>query len=94
MYANLLVDRSYQLHNPDVLVDNTRSAYGGTCYSDLSSGQTLTVTGYDTASVTATFTWVASVTNAQVYAHPIDGYQEILATQVRCHHERGISSGD
>ncbi|EHY54128.1 hypothetical protein ABEF92_008281 [Exophiala dermatitidis] len=72
---------SYQLHNPDVLVDNTRSAYGGTCYSDLSSGQTLTVTGYDTASVTATFTWVASVTNAQVYAHPIDGYQEILATQ-------------
>ncbi|KAL2436947.1 hypothetical protein ABEF95_015577 [Exophiala dermatitidis] len=72
---------SYQLHNPDVLVDSTRSAYGGTCYSDLTSGQTLTVTGYDTASMTATFTWVASVTNAQVYAHPIDGFQAILATQ-------------
>ncbi|KAI0844824.1 hypothetical protein F5Y00DRAFT_266146 [Daldinia vernicosa] len=64
----------FQLHLPDTTVDTNRPAYGGTCYSNFKVGQTATVTAYDSASVTATVEWVASATNDQAYAHPIDGF--------------------
>ncbi|KAF3065863.1 hypothetical protein GL218_09313 [Daldinia childiae] len=64
----------FQLHLPDNPVDTNRPAYGGTCYSNFQVGQTATVTAYDNASVTATVEWVASATNDQAYAHPIDGF--------------------
>lgn len=64
----------FQLHLPDEPVDTNRPAYGGTCYSNFQVGQTATVTAYDSASVTATVEWVASATNDQAYAHPIDGF--------------------
>ncbi|KAI2785581.1 hypothetical protein F4815DRAFT_497700 [Daldinia loculata] len=64
----------FQLHLPDEPVDTNRPAYGGTCYSNFEVGQTATVTAYDSASVTATVEWVASATNDQAYAHPIDGF--------------------
>ncbi|KAI0887664.1 uncharacterized protein GGS22DRAFT_157813 [Annulohypoxylon maeteangense] len=63
------------LHTPDTTVDPDRPAYGGTCYSNFQVGQTVKVTGYNSASVTATAEWVASATNDQAYAHPIDGFQ-------------------
>ncbi|KAI0834978.1 hypothetical protein F5Y06DRAFT_306511 [Hypoxylon sp. FL0890] len=65
----------FLLHPPDTTVDPDRPAYGGTCYSNFRAGQTVNVTAYDTASVTATATWVASATTDQAYAHPIDGFQ-------------------
>lgn len=65
----------FLLHPPDTTVDSNRPAYGGTCYSNFQVGQTVQVTAYDTASVTATATWIASATNDQAYAHPIDGFK-------------------
>ncbi|KAF2161910.1 hypothetical protein M409DRAFT_27637 [Zasmidium cellare ATCC 36951] len=48
---------------------------GGTCYSDLSSGQVLTqVTQYNDKSISATIPFTATAAGAQVYAHPMDGY--------------------
>lgn len=49
-----------------------RPAFGGTCYTPISS---VTVTAYGDSSVTATSAWVtpASV-GAQAYAIPIEGY--------------------
>ncbi|KAI1451893.1 hypothetical protein F4805DRAFT_473005 [Annulohypoxylon moriforme] len=67
----------FLLHPPDTTVDPNRPAYGGTCYSNFQVGQTAEVTAYDSASVTATAEWVASATNDQAYAHPIDGFQEV-----------------
>ncbi|KAI1098867.1 hypothetical protein F4804DRAFT_323565 [Jackrogersella minutella] len=65
----------FLLHPPDTTVDPNRPAYGGTCYSNFQVGQTAKVTAYNSASVTATVDWVASATNDQAYAHPIDGFQ-------------------
>ncbi|KAI1414641.1 hypothetical protein F5Y13DRAFT_157961 [Hypoxylon sp. FL1857] len=65
----------FLLHPPETLVDTDRPAYGGTCYSNFQVGQTAQVTQYDTSSVTATGPWIASATNDQAYAHPIDGFQ-------------------
>ncbi|KAI0382639.1 hypothetical protein F5Y04DRAFT_41010 [Hypomontagnella monticulosa] len=63
------------LHEPDPKIDENRPAYGGTCYSSLQVGQIIKATAYNSASVTGTVDWVASATDDQVYAHPIDGYQ-------------------
>ncbi|KAI0481030.1 hypothetical protein GGR56DRAFT_688448 [Xylariaceae sp. FL0804] len=65
----------YELHLPDTTSDSKRSAYGGTCYSQLTVSQTLTVTAFDSASATATVEWVASTTPAQVFGHVIDGFK-------------------
>ncbi|KAI2469008.1 hypothetical protein F4781DRAFT_396127 [Annulohypoxylon bovei var. microspora] len=67
----------FLLHPPDTTVDPNRPAYGGTCYSNFQVGQTVRVTAYNSASVTATADWVASATNDQAYAHPIDGFQVV-----------------
>ncbi|KAI1204384.1 uncharacterized protein F4807DRAFT_447528 [Annulohypoxylon truncatum] len=67
----------FLLHPPDTTVDPNRPGYGGTCYSDFQVGQTVEVTAYNSASVTATAEWIASATNDQAYAHPIDGFQVV-----------------
>ncbi|KAI9655084.1 MAG: hypothetical protein M1821_005567 [Bathelium mastoideum] len=49
-----------------------RPSYGGTCYSDFTSRQWLTVTEYNEKSMIGTKTLLES-TSGQVYAHVIDG---------------------
>lgn len=70
----------FLFHPPDTTVDENRPGYGGTCYSNFEADQTVKVTVYNSASVTATIDWVASGTTDQAYAHPIDGYQLAVAT--------------
>ncbi|KAI1378486.1 hypothetical protein F4677DRAFT_443701 [Hypoxylon crocopeplum] len=65
----------FMLHPPETTVDENRPAFGGTCYSGFTVGQAVKVTAYNSASLTATADWTASVTNDQVYAHVIDGFQ-------------------
>lgn len=55
-------------------VKSDRPAFGGTCYTDLPSGVAHLVTAYGSTAVTATITFSPSVTNAQAYAYPIEGY--------------------
>ncbi|KAI4861602.1 hypothetical protein F4820DRAFT_56007 [Hypoxylon rubiginosum] len=70
----------FLLHPPDTTIDKNRPAYGGTCYSNFAASQTVKVTAYDSAGVTATVDWVASGTTDQAYAHPIDGFQLAAVT--------------
>ncbi|XXH04469.1 hypothetical protein Hte_010885 [Hypoxylon texense] len=70
----------FLLHPPDTTIDENRPAYGGTCYSNFETSQTVKVTAYDSAGVTATVDWVASGTTDQAYAHPIDGFQLAAVT--------------
>ena len=60
-----------------------RPSYGGTCYSEFTSGQWLTVTEYNGNSVIGTKT-LSESTVGQVYAHVIDGVvsQGVLQTSV------------
>lgn len=69
---------------PPASIIHERPSYGGTCYSDFTSNQWLTVTEYNGQSVVGTKTWSQS-TSGQVYAHVIDGLvsQEVLQTSVR-----------
>lgn len=74
----------YNLAPPTVTSDTDRPAYGGTCYSPFTVGQTTTVPAYDTENVTATVEWVASSSLDQAYGHVIDGFalDLIVATTV------------
>ncbi|CZS93015.1 uncharacterized protein RAG0_03496 [Rhynchosporium agropyri] len=65
---------SYSFHEPDVTVFKDRPAWGGTCYSPIDIPTPVLVTAYGSVGVTATSYFTATVTNAQAYAHPIDGY--------------------
>ncbi|KAI1075326.1 hypothetical protein F5B20DRAFT_560383 [Whalleya microplaca] len=65
----------FLLHPPDTTVDTNRPAYGGTCYSNFAVSQTVNVTQFDSAHVTATAEWVASASTDQAYAHVIDGFR-------------------
>ncbi|KAI5860496.1 hypothetical protein GGS23DRAFT_580373 [Durotheca rogersii] len=65
----------FLLHPPESPADTNRPAYGGTCYSNFQAGQTVRVTAYDSASVTATVIWTAAASTDQAYAHPIDGFR-------------------
>ncbi len=69
----------FLFHPPATTADADRPAYGGTCYSNFQVGETFKVTAYDSAGVTATVSWVATATNDQVYAHPIDGFQNFTS---------------
>ncbi|KAI1393263.1 uncharacterized protein F4822DRAFT_423731 [Hypoxylon trugodes] len=80
----------FQLHLPDTTVDGDRPAYGGTCYSNFQSGQTVKVTAYDSASVTRALDWTASASTDQAYAHPIDGFQ---ITSTNDSHSAKLSGG-
>ncbi|KAH7139677.1 hypothetical protein B0J13DRAFT_624510 [Dactylonectria estremocensis] len=71
----------YNLAPPTVTSDTDRPAYGGTCYSPFTVGQTATVTAYDSENITATADWVASSSADQAYAHVIDGFAlDLLVT--------------
>ena len=56
-------------------MDPNRPAYGGTCYSAFQQGETVNVTQFDTASLTATATFYASTNTDHAYAHPIEGFK-------------------
>ena len=60
--------------DPSITVDGYRPMYGGTCYSPAPVGTGIRVTQYNNMSVSATVTFTASTSGANVYAHPIDGY--------------------
>lgn len=74
--SNILY-RSWLLALPTTSTIANRPAYGGTCYSDIS---TVVVTAYDNSSVIATSTWVASSSGAQAYALVMEGYAAANAT--------------
>lgn len=59
---------------PPKSVDSKRPAYGGTCYSPFTLGQTTTVTLYGLEEISATREWVASRTGDQAFGHVIDGF--------------------
>jgi hypothetical protein len=75
--AHLILYRSFLLARPTASSLSNRPAYGGTCYSDIS---TVVVTAYDNSSAIATSTWAASVSGAQAYALVIEGYAAANAT--------------
>ncbi|KAI1770427.1 hypothetical protein F4818DRAFT_455676 [Hypoxylon cercidicola] len=85
----------FLFHPPETTIDENRPAYGGTCYSSFQAGQTVKVTAYDNASVTATADWVASGTTDQAYAHPIDGFQvaSVVSSPSSSHLSGGAIAG-
>ncbi|KAI0470111.1 hypothetical protein GGR56DRAFT_661099 [Xylariaceae sp. FL0804] len=64
---------NYDLHAPDTTLDSNRPAYGGTCFSQWSLGQSSMVTGYGPSSYTGIVLASASTTPYQAFAHVIDG---------------------
>ena len=64
----------YSFAQPESTVFTDRPAFGGTCYSNIDMATPVLVTAYGSSSVTATSYFTATVTNAQAYAYPIDGY--------------------
>jgi len=64
----------YSFAEPTVTALALRPAFGGTCYSPIYEATPVIVTQYGNASVTATITFSATVTNAQAYALPYEGY--------------------
>lgn len=64
----------YSFAQPESTVFKDRPAFGGTCYSNIDMATPILVTAYGSSSVTATSYFTATVTNAQAYAYPIDGY--------------------
>ncbi|KAF4303100.1 hypothetical protein GTA08_BOTSDO09120 [Botryosphaeria dothidea] len=64
----------FLLHPPSTIVDSNRPAYGGTCYTTFTIGQSMNVLAYNSTTLTATQPWVASSSADQAYAHVIDGF--------------------
>ncbi|KAG4440569.1 hypothetical protein IFR05_003936 [Cadophora sp. M221] len=64
----------YSFAQPQSTVFKDRPAFGGTCYSNIDMATPVLVTAYGSSSVTATSFFTATVTNAQAYAYPIDGF--------------------
>jgi len=64
----------YSFAQPTSTVFSDRPAFGGTCYTPILEATPVRVTAYGSSGVTATTTFSATVTNAQAYAYPIDGY--------------------
>lgn len=79
---SLTIYSGFRGHPPVDPADGYRPFYGGTCYSQLTSGQTLDVVTYNNRSAIATGPWPVTTDSAQVYARPIDGYsmQEAVTT--------------
>jgi len=73
---------------PPSSVIASRPAYGGTCYSDIS---TVLVTAYGTDSITATSTYVGAP-GAQAYALVLEGYTAATTT-VRYSAGFGLDTG-
>ena len=57
----------------------TQPAYGGTCYTPIS---TVLVTNYDNTSATATSTWAAPSEGAQAHALPIEGFAAVVTVRL------------
>ncbi|CAI6340521.1 unnamed protein product [Periconia digitata] len=74
----------FQFHPPDSTVDSSRPFYGGTCYSDMTSGSSYPVVRYNTAGDTASTLFPATATDVQAYAHPIDGFAATSPTALGC----------
>lgn len=72
---------SYALHYPDTTVDTNRPAYGGTCFSDVTAGQTLVVTLFGDSSIVEVRTVTSTTDGGQAFAHPIDGIMIQVGTQ-------------
>ncbi|TVY35113.1 hypothetical protein LOCC1_G007601 [Lachnellula occidentalis] len=64
----------YSLAQASVTPFSDRPAFGATCYTPLTSGVAVPVTAYGTSGVTATTTFKATVSDAQAYAYPLEGY--------------------
>ncbi|KAF2849009.1 hypothetical protein T440DRAFT_400135, partial [Plenodomus tracheiphilus IPT5] len=64
----------YSFADPATPSIRDRPYYGGTCYSDFSLSQTVTVTKYDAEGRTYVEPWVETTTTDQAFAHPIDGF--------------------
>lgn len=64
----------YSFAQPTSTIFTDRPAFGGTCYTPILEATPVVVTAYGSSGVTATTTFSATVTNAQAYAYPIDGF--------------------
>ncbi|KAI0018069.1 hypothetical protein F4780DRAFT_559204 [Xylariomycetidae sp. FL0641] len=64
---------NFLLAPPATVIDPNRPAYGGTCFSDWTRGQTASVSGYDASTFTGMTLVEAITTPFQVYAHVMDG---------------------
>lgn len=69
----------YTLAVPTV-PSSDRPAFGGTCYSDIALGETVTVTTYDNSTLLATSTWSPTTSGAQAYAYAMDGFANETST--------------
>lgn len=63
----------FNLTLPATTAVSTRPFYGGTCYSDFTVGDTITVAKYASTSLSATIPFTPKSTD-QAFAHPIDGF--------------------
>ncbi|KAK7985671.1 hypothetical protein PG996_005090 [Apiospora saccharicola] len=68
-------NEGYHLHPPDTTRDPERPAYGGTCYSTFTVGQTAPVSKYGNDSFTAMGKFLATTSVDQAYGHVMDGYR-------------------
>lgn len=64
----------YSFAQPTSTAISSRPAFGGTCYTPIFEATPVLVTQYGSEGVTATSTFSATVTNAQAYAYPFDGF--------------------
>ena len=58
---------------PSIAVDSDRPYFGGTCYSSVPKGQTISVFAYDATGFTGKAPLPVTTKPFQIYAHPIDG---------------------
>ncbi|KAK7547198.1 hypothetical protein IWX49DRAFT_591231 [Phyllosticta citricarpa] len=63
----------FHLTLPPTTAVSTRPFYGGTCYSDFTLGDTVTVAKYDSSSFSASIPFTPKATD-QAFGHPIDGF--------------------
>lgn len=69
----------YSFAQPTSTLFPDRPAFGGTCYSNIDMATPVRVTAYGSSSVTATSLFTATVTNAQAYAYPLEGFASGVA---------------
>ncbi|KAF2709028.1 hypothetical protein K504DRAFT_468246 [Pleomassaria siparia CBS 279.74] len=83
----------YLFQSPTKTVDSDRPAYGGTCYSQFTTGIDYSVTQFNTAGSTNLTPFSATAMGANAYAHPIDGFAPDSVTPiVGCQTPVGLSS--
>ncbi|KAI1489614.1 hypothetical protein F5X96DRAFT_640078 [Biscogniauxia mediterranea] len=80
---------NFLLSPPETTMDANRPAYGGTCYSDWTLGQTASVSAFGSSSYIGMTLASAKTVPFQVYAHVIDG---IVATATQQTHTSSSGS--